>query len=101
MGRAGEKLREQGALCSKLPVSMQTGQHKPDKRRYYRSLGIQLAHPTDDTRLLVQAALARLDPIYREGYAYSKCAVMLGSIVKTDEFTPDLFARPGRGGPAS
>ena len=30
-------------------VSVQTGQHEPEERRYYRSLCIQLAHPTDDT----------------------------------------------------
>ncbi len=71
MGRAAEKLREQESLCATLLVSVQTGQHEPEERRYYRSLGIQLAHPTDDTRILVQAALAGLDPIYREGYAYS------------------------------
>ncbi|NMZ43494.1 Y-family DNA polymerase [Pseudomonas oryzihabitans] len=98
--RAAEKLREQGSLCSTLLVSVQTGQHEPEERRYYRSLGIQLAHPTDDTRILVQAALAGLEPIYREGYAYSKCAVVLGSIVQTDEFTPDLFAPAGQGRPS-
>ncbi|WP_426943828.1 DUF4113 domain-containing protein [Pseudomonas oryzihabitans] len=41
-----------------------------------------------------------MDPIYREGYAYSKCAVVLGSIVQTDEFTPDLFAPAGQGRPS-
>nr|WP_261793844.1 hypothetical protein [Pseudomonas oryzihabitans] len=81
-------------------VSVQTGQHEPGEHRYYRSLCIQLAHPTDDTWLLVQAALARLYPIYREGSAYSKCAVVLGSIVQTDEFTPDLSAPAGQGRPS-
>ena len=100
MARPAEKLREQGSLCSTLLVSVQTGQHGPEGRRYYRSLGIQFAHPTDDTRLLMQAALAGLDPIYREGYAYSKCAVVLGSIVQIDEFTPDLFAPAGQGRPS-
>lgn len=100
MARPVDKLREQGSLCSTLLVSVQTGQHEPDERRYYRSLGIQLAHPTDDTRLLMQAALAGLDPIYREGYAYSKGAVVLGSIVQTDEFTPDFFAPAGQRRPS-
>lgn len=86
-----------GSLCFTLLVSVQTGQHKSDKRRYYRSLGIQLAHPTDDTRILVQAGL---DTIYRDGYAYSECAVVLGGIVQTDKFTPDLFAPAGQGRPS-
>lgn len=94
------KLRHQRSLCSTVLMSMQTGQHESEERRYYRSLGIQLAHPTDDTRILVQAALAGLDPIYREGHAYSKCAVVLGSIVQTDEFTRDLFAPCGQGRPS-
>jgi len=83
-----------------LLVNVQTGRHEPEERLYYRSLGIQLVHPTDGTRLLVQAALAGLDPIYRKGYAYSKCAVVLGSIVQTDEYTPDLFASAGQGRPS-
>jgi len=95
-GAAGN-LRYEGSLCSTLLVSVQTGQHEPEERR---SLGIQLAHLTDDTRLLVQAALAGLDPIYRERYSYSKCAMVLGSIVQTDEFTPDLFAPAGPGRPS-
>ncbi|MBA1257636.1 DinB/UmuC family translesion DNA polymerase [Pseudomonas oryzihabitans] len=67
-GAAGN-LRDKGSLCSTLLVSVQTGQHEPEEHLYYRSLGIQLVHPTDGTRLLVQAALAGLDPIYRKGYA--------------------------------
>lgn len=81
-------------------VSIQTGQHELEERRYYRSLCIPLAHPIDYTRLLVQVVLAGLDPIYREGYAYSKCAGVLGSIVQTDEFTPDLFAPAWQGRPS-
>lgn|GEM_PF-4558755 len=81
-------------------VSIQTGQHELEERRYYRSLCIPLAYPIDYTRLLVQVVLAGLDPIYREGYAYSKCAGVLGSIVQTDEFTPDLFAPAWQGRPS-
>ncbi|WP_133861657.1 MULTISPECIES: DUF4113 domain-containing protein [Pseudomonas] len=81
-------------------MSVQTGQHEPEERRYYCSLCIQLAHPNDEPRILVQAVLAGLDPIYREGYAYSKCAMVLGSIVQTDEFMPDLFAPAGQGRPS-
>lgn len=62
--QATEKLRKQGSLCSTRLVSVQTGQHEPEERRYNRSLGIRLAHSTEDIRILVQAALAGLDPIY-------------------------------------
>lgn len=48
----------------------------------------------------MQAALAGLDPIYCEGYSYSKCALVLVSIMQTDEFTSELFT-PGGGGSAS
>lgn len=37
-----------------MELREKTGQHEPDEHRHYRSLGIQLAHPTDDTRILVQ-----------------------------------------------
>lgn len=49
-------------------------------------------YPSDDTRLITQAALAGLEQIYRTGYAFSKAEVLLLDLCQRGEYTADLFA---------
>lgn len=91
---AAEKMRKQSSLCQQLSVSVQTGMHEDQSRRYYNQIDMQLATPTDDTRVLIAAALEGLTRIYRKGYAYSKCSVRLTRLHQRGEFTADLFAPP-------
>ena len=95
---AAEKMRAQQSLCQQVSVSVQTGQHEEASRRYYNSLDMKLANPSDDTRILLGAALAGLERIYRKGYAYSKCSVRLTRLHQRGEFTEDLFAAPTTAG---
>jgi DNA polymerase V len=91
---AGEKLRAQASLCQQISISVQTGQYEEPARRYYNAIDMKLSNPSDDTRLLIKAALAGLEHIFRPGYAYSKCAVRLTRLHQRGEFTLDLFAAP-------
>ncbi len=91
--RAAEKLRAQRSLCSRIWVSIRTGMHNPDETKKYANGAIfHLPYPTDDTRLLNQAAQTCLESVYRPGYAYSKAEVMLLELCRRNEYTPDLFA---------
>jgi DNA polymerase V len=91
---AAEKMRKQQSLCQQISISVQTGMHEDPLKRYFNQIDLHLVNPTDDTRLLITAALAGLDRIYRKGYAYSKCAVRLTRLHQRGEFTSDLFAPP-------
>lgn len=91
---AAQKLRHQQSLCKTLTVSLQTGQHEPPPKRYYNAITVQMINPTDDTRLLIRAALEGLERIFRPGYAYSKCGILLTDLHQHDGFTEDLFAQP-------
>lgn len=93
--RAAEKLRSQGSLCWQLRVSIRTGMFNPNEGKYARGVICQLPYPTDDTRLLIQAAAEGLERIYLAGYSYSKAEVLLLSLCQRGEYTPDLFA-PGQ-----
>lgn len=93
--RAAEKLRAQGSLCRQLRVSIRTGMFNPSEGKYARGVICQLPYPTDDTRLLIQAAAEGLERIYLAGYSYSKAEVLLMNLCQRGEYTPDLFA-PGR-----
>ena len=50
-----------------------------------------------DTRDLLQAALAGLRAMYREGPAYAKAGVILSQFVERGAITGDLFAPQPRG----
>jgi len=53
---------------------------------------VEMPYPTDDVRLLTQAAVSALDRIFRPGFKYSKAEVMLLSLCQPGEYTDDLFA---------
>ncbi|WP_312958833.1 Y-family DNA polymerase [Stutzerimonas nitrititolerans] len=96
--RAAEKLRQQQSLCGALQVTLQTQYHNPDLPRYAGTVTCALPTPSDDTRDLLAIALRGLRQIYRPGYAYSKCAVLLLDLSQRGEVTPDLFAPAPRRG---
>lgn len=65
----------------------------PDEAKYAKGVICELPYPTDDTRLLTKSALAGLELVYREGFAYSKAEVMLLGLCQRNECTGDLFAQ--------
>jgi DNA polymerase V len=48
--------------------------------------------PTDDTRLLTNAAQEGVERVYREGFRYSKAEVLLLDLSQPNDITGDLFA---------
>jgi len=98
VSRAAEKLRAQQSLCGALQVSLQTQLHNPKLPRYANSAAVPLATPTDDTRDLLNPALTALESIYRPGYEYAKCSVLLLDLSQRGETTGDLFLPPVRPG---
>ncbi|WLH15678.1 translesion error-prone DNA polymerase V subunit UmuC [Pseudomonas simiae] len=92
MMRASEKLRAQRSLCKKIRVSIRTGMFNPDEAKYANGVVIDLPYPTDDVRLLTQAAVGALERVFRPGFKYSKAEVMLLNLRQPGEYTDDLFA---------
>lgn len=92
MMRASEKLRAQKSLCKKVRVCIRTGMFNPEEAKYANGVVVDVPYPTDDVRLLTQAAVGALDGIFRPGFKYSKAEVMLLDLCHPGEFTDDLFA---------
>lgn len=90
--RAAEKLRGQGDLCQLLQVYIRTGVFNPNERSYARTANVPLTTPSNDTRDLVQAALAGLEAIYLPGHRYQKAGVVLMNLASPKHIQPDLFA---------
>lgn len=89
--RACEKLRAQGSLCKRIRVAIRTGMFNPEEARFAKGIVCELPYPSDDTRLIVRAALQGLDAIFRTGHAYAKAEIMLLDLRQQGEFTDDLF----------
>lgn len=92
MMRASEKLRAQNSLCKKVRVCIRTGMFNPEEAKYANGVVVEMPYPTDDVRLLTQAAVGALDGIFRAGFKYSKAEVMLLNLCQPGEYTDDLFA---------
>jgi DNA polymerase V len=77
MGRAAEKLRQQGSVAGVLGVWLETNQFRPQDAQYSPAKNIPLPMPTDDTAALTAWATALLRVIYKPGYRYVKAGCML------------------------
>lgn len=98
VSRAAEKLRSQASLCSTIQVGLQTQLADLEGPRYANAVTLALPAPTDDTREILALAQRGLGQIYRPGYRYSKCSILLLNFSQRGELTPDLFApMPRRG----
>lgn len=88
---ASRKLREQNLVCRTLTVFIRTNRHRPDLPQYANSQNVQLPMATDDTRLLLKAALSALDRIYEPHYAYKKMGIILLDLTDSRAVEQDLF----------
>jgi DNA polymerase V len=75
--RAAEKLRRQRQQASQLLTFIRTSPFRRQDEQYSRSMVWPLVRPTQDTAVLVSAALSTLQAIYRPGFNYAKAGVML------------------------
>lgn len=91
VGRAGEKLRRQNLQALRLTVFLMTSPFAKDRPFYSNSMTRKLLFPSDYTPDLIDAAVTILEKIYRPGYVYQKCGVMLTDLVPAMRERHDLF----------
>lgn len=104
--RAAEKLRQQNSVTGSITVFIRTNPLNPEEPQYQRSAYKALLQATQDTRVIVNNAKQLLQAIFRSGYRYQKCGVLLGHIrpaqlpqqqdlfqlLATDDSTPAAIA---------
>ncbi len=77
--RAGEKLRTERLEACHLAVFAHTNPHNGDP--WYSANRAARIEPTSDTRQLIAEAVRLLEPLWRPGYRYAKCGVILNDLV--------------------
>ena len=85
------KLREQNSMCKTITVLIRTNRHRLDLAQYKADDSRTLTAPTQDTRIITDAALQLLDTLYKPGFMYKKMGVILTDIVPADAVQLDLF----------
>ena len=90
ISKASEKMRHQGAMAGYVQIFIETN---PFKGSYYRnSAGIDITPPTAYTPQLIAIARKLLSGIFKKGYCYKSCGVMLTDFTDEDRAQQDLFA---------
>ncbi|HSP57828.1 MAG TPA: Y-family DNA polymerase [Halomonas sp.] len=79
--RGAEKLRRQGSLARAVMVMVRTNPFLAGEAQHNNSVVVPLVRPSDDSRELLAAAQQALGALFREGYRYQKCGVMLLDLV--------------------
>jgi len=93
VSRAAEKLRKQNSYAGSIFVYIRTSPFKDDQPFYSNGLTIPLPTPSDDTRLLVNAALWGLKQFFKPNYNYAKAGIMLSELVTAEGVQNDLFSQ--------
>lgn len=88
--RASEILREEGLVCFNFSVFIMTNRFK-ELPQYYNSFQINNLNGEDAPHLLIKKALDGLEHIFKYGYEYKKCGVMLNNLVVKEERQLSLF----------
>lgn len=91
--RAAEKLRNQQSLTQGILIFVMTNRFKPSQPQYNNSIAISLPIETDDSVMLIKAAVQGLRAIYKDGYSYKKTGVMLLDLRQESCGQADMITR--------
>jgi DNA polymerase V len=91
VGRAGEKLRRQALMAAQVMVFVTTNRFSASQPFYANHATLTLPYPTDFRPDLVEAATRLLETLYRPGFHYQKCGVMLLDLSPVTQVQADLF----------
>ena len=99
--RAAEKLRRQDSRAGAVYVFLRTNRFRPQEPQYQGSRTYTFARSTSDTREIIHAVRQGISALYRSGFSYHKCGVMLMDIAPASATQLNLletsdYQRPDR-----
>jgi DNA polymerase V len=78
-------------MCKTVSLFFRTNRHRPDLPQYAAHDSRSLPAPTQDTRVIIDAALQLLDQLFKPGFMYKKLGVILSDFVPSNAVQLDLF----------
>jgi len=89
---ATEKCRAQHGFAQGICVTISTSRFKEKNEYYAKQKTLKLSEPSQDTRIITAYALTLLKTLFRPGFSYTKCGVVLLNIVPNTTRQLDLFS---------
>ena len=77
---ATQKLRDQGGVTHTIQIFIETNRFKPELPQYTATESVSIPSGTSDTIQLNKKAQSALKSIYKAGYQYKKCGIILSGI---------------------
>ncbi|HNZ42042.1 MAG TPA: Y-family DNA polymerase [Bacteroidales bacterium] len=93
--RAAEKLRQQQSCARGVLVFVMTNRFSSDPK-YVKSTLLQMPVSTNITAEIIHQTLKGLKKIYRKGYLYKKCGVILTDIIPDNQLQYTLWDNTNR-----
>ncbi|MBY0314639.1 MAG: Y-family DNA polymerase [Bdellovibrionales bacterium] len=87
---ATEKLRKDKSVARSITVFVHTNPFK-NVPQYYNSATVELMSGSSSTLKLIRQSSLALDAIFREGFEYKKCGVILNDLAPKRDAQLDLF----------
>lgn len=89
---AARKLREDDGFADRLSVFLCTNPFHERDPQYFNEASASLQFATNDTGLLLEAALDALKKIFRDGFGYKRAGITLTHITPREGTQQSLFA---------
>jgi DNA polymerase V len=86
------KLRKQKTCCRKLQVFVQTNPFKMTDKQYFMSITIDLERASNNAGEIIKYAMKGFNLIFKEGYRYVKCGVVVMDFVPETVVQGCLFS---------
>ena len=90
--KVGEKLRRQQSSVVTLTLFAHANPFASEGH-YHKAVQHKFAHPTNDTRALVQAASYASQVLFKAGVLFHKCGIGAIEILDDEHVQPDMFAQ--------
>lgn len=94
---AARKLRSQGSCTAAISVQLATNRFSRSQPQYSASTVYRFDRPTSDSCQLMRAARQCIAALYRSGYQYQRCGVLLLDLTDNSLEQGHLFASPTSG----
>ncbi|MES2429430.1 MAG: Y-family DNA polymerase [Bacteroidota bacterium] len=89
--RCALKLRKQYSVCKSIQVFLQTNPHKLEHKQYRPSINLECETPINSSTELIKYALKGLDIIYKEGYLFMKCGIIVNDLCDENIIQQSMF----------
>lgn len=90
------KLRSQASCCQSIHVFISTNPHKTAEAQYVRSINVEMETATNDTSEIIKHASRGFEVIYKQGYRYMKCGVIVNDLIPEDKVQHSMFDQSDR-----